>query len=396
MKKVRVISSKSDAHRALICNFLAGDSSKILYEGSSEDIEASKNCLRALKNNKKDLYPKESGSTFRFLIPVVGALGRDVDFHLEGRLSERPLSPLKEELEEKGMTLGDLGDNPYRVFGKLKPGTFRIAGDVSSQFISGLLFALPLLDEDSEIIITGDYQSKSYIDMTLDTLRSYNIEVLEGQKSYKIPGNQVYHRQEDYIVEGDWSNAAFWLVAGCFLEEGMEVENISMNSNQGDRKVIDIIREFGGNVKETKNGFKTKKASLKGITIDARQIPDLIPILSLLGAVAEGQTKIINAERLRLKESDRLEKTLEILEKLGIKTREIKNGLIITGQGGGLFQENTFLSHQDHRLAMTVAIASLNTEGELVLKGSHAVNKSYPSFFEELERMNLDKNLRRI
>lgn len=395
MKSIKIISSKSDVHRALICNFLAEDSIKVHYKGLSEDILATKNCLENLKEKKKDLYPKESGSTFRFLIPVVGALKRKVLFHLEGRLSERPLSPLKEELEKKGMILGKIGENPYSVSGNLRPGIFTLRGDVSSQFISGLLFSLPLLEKDSEIRITGDFQSKAYVDMTVKTLREFNIQIIEEEKTYKIPGNQKYFRSEDYYSEGDWSNAAFWFVAGCFLEEGLEVTGFSNNSLQGDKKILEIIKNFGGVILETEDGFSVKKGKLKGITIDARQIPDLIPILSLLGAVAIGETEIINAERLRLKESDRLKKTIEILKKLGIKTEEKENGFIIFGNGGKKFKNNTFESHADHRLVMTVAIASINTEGVSKLKSSQAVNKSYPSFFEELEALGLDENLKR-
>lgn len=393
MRNIKAITSKSDAHRALICAALSDNECEVLMDTTSDDIEATKRCLNNIKCGKKELYCGESGSTFRFLIPVVAALGIEVYFYPEGRLPERPLSPLYEELEKHGCSLSPKGSVPFIVKGKLEPGTYKISGNVSSQFISGLLFALPLLNGDSSIIVEGSIQSEDYINMTINTMKRFGVGVVTTESGYFVKGNQKYTAPKIYKVEGDWSNAAFFLVAGAFTEDGITVSGLKRDSVQGDKKIVDILKKFGADVTIEENSVTVRPGCLKGIDIDGSQIPDMVPALSVLGAGAGGKTKIYNAGRLRIKESDRLKTIRETLENLGGKVQESEDGLIIEGtkrlKGGNV------LSHNDHRIAMMAATASIISDGKVRIKDADAVNKSYPDFFKHMNMTGLDKNLER-
>lgn len=409
MIRVTIIPSKSDAHRALICAALSDSPCEVVCPRTSRDIEATKQCLATLLDapdgRTADLRCGESGSTFRFLLPIVGALGKAACFHPEGRLAARPLSPLYQELVRGGMTLSPEGTVPFFASGQLYPGTYTIPGSVSSQFVSGLLFALPLLPSESVLRVEGGLQSAGYVRMTENTIRKFGVRILEKQEGnalvFRIPGGQRYRGPAVYRVEGDWSNAAFWLAAGVLGKEAVAVDGLSMETAQGDRAVVPILRAFGGKIEETEEGpggayrvtALPSRGNLHGVRIDARDIPDLVPVLALTASLAEGETRIEHAERLRLKESDRLKTTAALLNGLGAEVEERPDGLRITGRkelsGGDADGAG------DHRIVMTAAAASVAALSPVHIHGSGAAAKSYPGFFEEWERAGLAGNLTR-
>ena len=340
------------------------------------------------------MYCGESGSTLRFLLPLMGALGHQAEFHMEGRLPQRPLSPLYEELEAHGCTLSPQGQVPLTIEGQLQPGTYRLPGNVSSQYISGLLFALPLLDGDSEILLTSTLESTPYVDMTIKTLSHFGIRIEKTSGGYAVRGNQTYAAPKEYMVEGDWSNACFFLAAGAITEGGVTVSGLNPDSLQGDKAILDILQEMGATVSTGPAGITVQPGEgLCGITIDASQIPDMVPILSVLGLVASGTTEIRNAGRLRIKESDRLSAITMTLTALGGQVEELPDGLRI--KGGRRLTGATIDSHNDHRIAMMAAIASLICDGKVTIGHAEAVEKSYPDFFDILREAGLDENIER-
>jgi len=400
---VRAIPSKSQAHRALICAALADKPTTIECEGGSDDITATADCLSALgaeikresgvyivhpiKSETNDIAALdcgESGSTFRFMLPIAGALGRKVSFILKGRLPERPLSPLYEELVRHGAQLSPQGSVPFLAEGKLAPGPYSLNAGVSSQFISGLLFALPLLDDDSELQLTGQAESFPYIELTLAMLEIFGIKTEFKNDIFFIPGGQTYRSPGKAQVEGDWSNAAFWLSAGAVGKGSVTCTGLDFKSRQGDRAILDILTRFGAriDVKENASAVTVSGGKLRGIEIDARDIPDLVPVLSVVAASAEGTTVIRNAGRLRTKESDRLAAVSDILRGLGADADETEDGLVI--RGGKAFKAGKVSSCGDHRIAMAAAIAATVCAGSVVIQGAQAVNKSYPGFFDDL------------
>lgn len=432
-KSIRIIPSKSDAHRAFICSALSVLQSRnsstletslcrteednfkgIICEESSEDIEATKSCLIEMLSSEADsvgvnLYCGESGSTLRFLLPIVGALGIRGIFHPEGRLSKRPLSPFDDELKKHGMRISEPGSIPLISEGKLIPGKFNIPGNISSQFVSGLLFALPILDGDSEIIVEGELESAPYVDMTIKTLKAFGITIKEfgenPSKRFIVEGNQAYIHPEKYVVEGDWSNAAFWLAMGAIGKSPIRVEGLNMESLQGDKSIIDVLKRFGVEINIGSTSSLDEKSEgdtfievlpsrekMKGIIWDAKESPDLVPVVSVLGAMSKGTTKIINAKRLRMKESDRLHSIHVNLRAMGIKVDELEDGLII--HGATSIKGCEVESHGDHRLAMaTAALSVCQSEGgasKIRLIGHSAVNKSYPAFFRIMSDLELD------
>ena len=413
MRQIEIIPSKSDAHRAMICQALSrltsGRSCEIHCEGTSRDIEATQKCMAALLSGEEAMYCGESGSTLRFLLPVMGALGHRASFYGEGRLPQRPLSPLYEQLESHGCVLTPKGSVPLTISGQLKPGNFTLPGDVSSQYISGLLFALPLLKGGSRIVITGSLQSQGYVDMTLRTMKAFGVEILPEENGYTVPGGQPYQAPDRYLVEGDWSNGCFWLAAGAFTEGGICVRGLDTASLQRDKEILFLLKNFGANVKIEEKGVCVSPGKLKGIEIDASQIPDMVPILAVIACGAEGNTVIRNAGRLRAKESDRLTSVAQVLSGLGASIEELEDGLVISGRTAcGCGRKEADRNPQsfplkggradswnDHRIAMMAAIASLLCREKVVLTGSDAVQKSYPGFFEDLKKLGLEHNLER-
>ncbi|MGN0701906.1 MAG: 3-phosphoshikimate 1-carboxyvinyltransferase [Lentihominibacter sp.] len=392
---VKAIPSKSAAHRLMIAAGLSGLSLEGRADGLSQDISATKDCLEVLLGEAeiKEMNCRESGSTLRFMVPVAAALGGCSRFTAEGRLPERPIEPLKLQLEAHGCTMSPRGENPIRVEGKLQAGMYEIPGDVSSQYVTGLLMALPLCSGDSEIVIDGILQSRPYVNMTLDTLAKAGVAVHEElragagdseriQTVFRVPGNQKYCLPEKYIdnIEGDWSNGAFWLVMDAVSRirapkksEGIEFAGIEClgldgESAQGDKAICRWL-----SITDTD----------EAVDIDVADIPDLVPILSVLASARKkgAVTRIVNARRLRYKESDRLKAVSEVMNGLGADIDELEDALIIRGVetlAGG-----TADGYNDHRIVMMAAAAACISRGDVVIKGCEAVNKSYPKFFED-------------
>ena len=406
--KVNIPPSKSMAHRAVIAAALSEGECIVSNIVMSDDISATLGGLRALgykfSYNQKlkrvkfnagrrkltgseiEIDCGESGSTLRFLIPIALLTGKDIKFICHGRLLQRPMKPYFDMFEKCGI-IYEKGSDYIRTKGKLEPGVFMIAGNISSQFISGLLFALPLLDNDSEIVITASPESTGYIDMTLDTLNRFGIRVKNrSYLRYVISGNQSY-KTKDIVVEGDYSQAAFFLTAGAI---GCDVECLGLpeHSLQGDREIIDIIERAGGIIEKTVEGIKAKHTSnMHGITVDARNIPDLIPAVAVMLSFCKGESKIINAGRLRMKESDRLAAICDELSQLGIDIQE--GGDYIKINGAQTAHCQTVSARSDHRIAMALAIAACRCEGDevLILGALSAVKKSYPDFFDVYKKL---------
>lgn len=397
--KIKAITSKSVAHRLLICSAFADAPTRILCEETNKDIEATAACLSALGANIQrnapyyDVIPVspenitrgatlpcgESGSTLRFLLPIAAALGADCSFLLEGRLADRPLSPLREELESHGVSIS--GKNPLSISGKLCGREFSIDGSVSSQFVSGLLFALTLLENEATLTVTGKIESAPYIDITCYSLSLFGAPVQKNENKFTV-GARSHLISPSYLeAEGDWSNAAFPLALGVLGGE-VEVCGLNPDSAQGDKAIIDILLRFGADISVSDNGsYIARRSNLKGIDIDASQIPDLVPVLATVASVAEGKTRIYGASRLRLKESDRLFTVSDMLRRLGANIEENDDGLTI--EGVRALRGGSVSSYNDHRIAMSAAVAASVCESAVEIDGAEAVNKSYPTFWED-------------
>lgn len=375
--EITPIPSKSQAHRLLILAAFADEPTELLCSETNRDIEATVDCLNALGADirrtdtgyavqpvrtlpeKATLNCCESGSTLRFLLPVAGALGVDTTFLLEGRLPQRPLSPMWEEMERMGCSLSRPTLNTIHCAGKLRPGHYAIDGGVSSQYITGFLLALSLLDAPSTLEITGKLESAPYVDLTKDALRRFGADPEHpGQNRLRSPGNLT--------VEADWSNAAFFLAANA-LGSKLTIQGLNPNSAQGDRAAAALL----------------PKLVKKVVTIDASDIPDLVPILSVAAACFRGAA-FTNIHRLRLKESDRVASVIAMLEALGGRAEADDNTLRVFGTGlvGG-----TVDSVNDHRIAMSAAIAATRCREPVTILGAQCVQKSYPKFFDEYRRL---------
>lgn len=396
--KIEAIPSKSHAHRLLICASLADKPTVIRCTKSNDDIDATVRCLCSLGADIKydgeyfHVFPikhpvsgasldcGESGSTFRFMLPVVSALGVPAKFLLSGRLPERPLSPLYEEMLAHGAVMSQMGTNPFEISGTIGGGIYSFAGNISSQFTTGLLLALPMTGSNSEIRLSGKIESRPYIDMTLDAVSRFGITVNESDGVFKIKAGK-FTSPGISAAEGDWSNAAFMLACGALSEAGTVVTGLDCNSTQGDRRIVDILAQFGAECSFDKDSVSVRGSKLHGIEIDAADIPDLVPVLSVVAAAADGTTVIKNCARLRLKESDRLLTVSTFLSDLGADIRIDGDSLIINGKDklcGGEIS-----SYGDHRIAMSAAVASVICENPVVIDRSEAVSKSYPTFFDD-------------
>ena len=400
-----VIASKSQAHRVLICAALADGPTRIECNSQSQDIRATARCIEALGAHVEfhtggmDVNPipralestdlptldcGESGSTLRFMLPLVGALGRKCAFTGQGLLASRPLSPLYEQLAQHGMVMTPVGAFPLRCGGALRSGRYEIAGNVSSQFITGLLIALPLLNGDSEIAIPGRLESEPYVNMTLDALAQFGIRIARANgndRVYHVAGGQRVTTPGQVRIEGDWSSAAFWLAAGALGGVGVECAPLNANSTQGDRAIVDILERFGAGVERCPGAVRVHPATLGGIELDAADIPDLVPIVAVVAGAARGVTRITSISRLRLKESDRVASVLSMMRALGVEAYEQGGILIIRGRGtllGGVVD-----AFNDHRIAMAASIAGSAARTPVTVLGAQACAKSYPGFFEK-------------
>lgn len=389
--------SKSAAHRAIICAALARGNSLISPFVPSDDMDATIGAVRALGakitrtetgllidgtdtfcNIMSNIDCLESGSTLRFLIPVVAISGKCITFTGRGRLPFRPIGPYLDCLPKAGVQCETSGGLPLKISGELMPGEFTLPGDVSSQFVTGLLLAAPLLCGDSVIKLSSPLQSAGYVDLTIDIMRHFGADISCNLESYFVKGNQKY-TPCNYNTEGDWSQAAFWLCAGAL---GAKIHCLGLNtaSKQGDRKVTEILRRFGADVECGADYVSASGEKLRGCEIDALQIPDLVPPLAAVAAVSEGRTVIKGAARLRIKESDRLQSLTRGLNALGARIFQTDDGLIIDGvnelQGGVASGCN------DHRIVMALSIAATRCKGSVTITGCECINKSYPEFFE--------------
>ena len=385
---ITVIPSKSQAHRLLICAAFANNESTLICPEINRDIEATVDCLNALGASitrtdsgycvspmgkapaSATLNCCESGSTLRFMLPIVGALGVDATFQMAGRLPQRPLSPLWEEMERMGCTLTRPAADTLRCTGKLRPGVYTIDGGVSSQFITGLLFAAALMKGPSQIQIIGKLESAPYVTMTQNAMAAFGVH----SDGFKVSGNEDFHTPGLVHVEGDWSNGAFLLAANA-LGSALNIRGLDPNSPQGDRAAASLLKQLEEN-----------------IVIDASDIPDLVPILSIVAGAKNGAV-FTNIQRLRIKESDRVASTIAMVEALGGRAWATEDTLTVCGTG---YRGGTVDAQNDHRIAMSAAIAATVCTEPVTVLGAEAVKKSYPKFWDEYARLggNYEQYLR--
>jgi len=395
---IKTPPSKSLSHRAIICASLCRDGNESIIDNVilSEDIKATIDGMKELgadikivengnetysihvrrkkiTTNKATINCRESGSTLRFLIPIGLILSEECTFTGSGKLVERPLDIYYKIFEEQKIKYKtNNGILPLSLSGTLKGGNYEVSGNISSQFISGLLFALPLTNEDSTIKITDTMESKGYVDLTLEILDKFNINIEnKNYEEFKIKGNSEY-KSTNYTVEGDLSQAAFFLVAKE-IGNNINCTGININTMQGDKEILNIIKKYSSIEMDNK----------EEIIIDASQIPDLVPILTVLASLKNGKTtRIVKAERLRIKESDRLKAISSEMNKIGADITELPDGLLIKGLSN-LKGDARVDSWNDHRIAMSLAIAATKCEKEIILDNYTAVNKSYPLFWND-------------
>lgn len=397
--------SKSQAHRLLICAALGADHCLLACGALNDDLAATMNCLNALgadivyREGVFDISPikqkkgsvldcGESGSTLRFLLSVAAVLGADATFIGKGKLPQRPNSALYEVLSAHGINIVRCSDDaelPLKCTGVLQAGKYVLSGSLSSQYLTGLLLALPLAAGDSVVRITGTLASASYIDMTLDAVRTAGIKINCTGQEYHINGRQRYALPLNLRVEGDWSAAAFWIVAGVIGKRPITVSGMNLNSLQGDRCVIDYLRMMGAFIEETSEGVVAMPSQLFGAELDCMDTPDLVPILSVAAAVADGNTLFTNVGRLRFKESDRLSAMKSTLESFGISSQVGDDTFIV--HGGRAVACSPIDCYGDHRIAMSAAILSTVADGITTLHGVECVAKSYPHFFDDFAKL---------
>ena len=382
---INIPASKSCAHRAIICAALADGVSRLSGVTMSNDIQATINSMsafgaefdidgenitvRGIRNIPANAVTdcNESGSTLRFVIPIAAALGISTEFIGRGRLPQRPIDIYVRELSKNGIDFNYNNTMPFSISGKLRNGRYEVEGNVSSQFITGLLFALPMLDGDSEIVLTSHLESRPYVDITIDILRKYGIDISAAENGFHIKGNQKY-KPHDEKIEGDYSQAAFFFVANA-INSQVNVNNLRTDSFQGDKKILDIISDMCYN------------DSITSFSVDCSDIPDLVPVLTVLAAYGNAPSRIYNAERLKIKESNRLESAAAMINSLGGNAQVTDDGIVITPAGG--LRGGTVDSFGDHRIVMSAAVAALGCKGDVIIKGAQAAEKSYPEFFRD-------------
>lgn len=395
------VASKSLSHRALIAAGLAFGESVVDNLLDCDDLTATKNALEAigvriqgntitggkLQAKATSIDAMESGSTLRFMIPLALLLDTPIVFTGRKRLTQRPLDVyqtlFQDRVHYQPLSVNTL---PLRVEGPLKSGTFTLPGNVSSQFISGLLFALPLLKGTSTIALSTPLESKGYVDLTLDTLKTFGIDIKTKHNLYIVPGSQAY-KPQTMRIEGDFSQAAFFMVAGL-LNGDIKLKGLNPNSKQGDKTIVEIITKMGGKINYNHDAayYHISKSKTKGIRIDLAQIPDLGPILMVLAALSKGVTTFTSIKRLRLKESDRAHVMIDILSKFGIKTTLEDDTLKVYGSNQ-LKGQQSFKSYDDHRIVMALSVAALKADGPITILDADAINKSYPEFFNDYQAL---------
>ena len=396
--------SKAYTHRMLIAASLSNGPSKIFNPLLSDDTQATLEAVKALgaetelhenywtihgqetlKTPDQPIDCRESGSTLRFMIPVAALAPGHSTFLFGASFERRPVAPLLESLKELGVESTIQRNNSSVMVrgGGIRGGKTSIRGDISSQFISGLLFACPKANEDTEIAVTTKLESKGYVEMTFEVLVEHGLEgaVNPELSCLWIPSNQSY-RPCDHTVPGDFSSAAFLLAAAAVTSSRVTVKNLEYQTAQGDRAIVSILEEMGAAVKIRDNSVEVDGGQLVGVDIDAKDIPDLVPVCAVLACYAEGRSEIYNAKRLRYKESDRLDSISTELKKMGADIIVNEDGLTINGSSG--LHGATIDPHNDHRIAMACAVAALGAVGETKIQNVECINKSYPQFFSDL------------
>lgn len=402
--EVVIPPSKSVAHRAIICAALAGGESTITPVSESKDMVATISAVELLgatahrsgdtlsvngckASDSTDTVTVdciESGSTLRFLIPIAAALGGNYSFVGSGRLPTRPIDCYTTLLQEHGVKVDYSGTLPFNFSGKLTPGKFELPGNVSSQYITGLLLALPLLEGDSEIVLTTRLESSGYIDITTKVMAEFGVRVAKTETGWSVKGGQSYSPRT-YSVESDWSQGAFFLCAGA-IGGDITVKGLSLDSLQGDKAVLDILRNMGADITETENGLVCKKAPLHAYDFDAREVPDIVPVLATTALFCTGTTHITGCERLRIKESDRLVSTNDMLLSFGGCSEIQGDSLVVTGTD--TFSEYRKVNgFNDHRIVMSACVAAAFASGETLITDKDSVNKSYPNFYEHYTKL---------
>lgn len=406
--RIAAIPSKSDAHRVLICAALADRPTAFALPARSADIDATVACLRALSaditladgrcavtpvaanapslgNFIPTLDCGECGTTLRFLLPVAAALGGAYTFHGHGRLPARPIGDLLTVMAQHGVT-ASAPSLPLTLSGRLTAGEFALPGNVSSQYISGLLLALPRLDGPSRIRLTTPPESTGYIDMTRRTMARFGVTVADTADGFAWDGGQAYRAPAALQVEGDWSNAAFWLAAGAVAKTGgVTMTGLDADSAQGDRAILPLLTRFGASVTQDGGAVTVCGGDLHGIDIDMRDIPDLLPPLAVVAAAANGTTRLYNAARVRLKECDRLRAMAALLTALGGRVEEREDELLI--HGGAPLTGGAVDGCNDHRIVMAAALAATLAAAPVTVSDSEAVAKSYPAFFNDYQQL---------
>ena len=399
---IRPPSSKSLAHRAIIGALLARDRMNINNIYYSDDIYATINAAKAFgasiyQRNSSilltstsafldkniEINANESASTLRFLVPIVAALGINCRFVGRESLSRRPIAPILHCMEGKGVTFSGYQGLPLSIRGKLLPGRFSIEGNVSSQFISGLLFALPLLDGDSDIVITSHIESYQYIQMTLDVLKQFQISIQKKPYGFSIKGNQRY-KACSFLVEPDWSQAANFIVAAA-LGSKIRVRGLNLGSVQGDQAILNILDSFGYSIKLSNGTVQVLPGKIKAVDVDVSQCPDLLPILAVIASFANGNVFLYGANRLRFKESDRLKATANALNSIGADIKELNDALLV--RPVPFFKGGVAESYGDHRIVMALTMCAARSKEPIFISNYLGVNKSYPTFFDDFRRI---------
>lgn len=400
--RVTVPPSKSAAHRMLLCAALSDGLQEIRPVCHSEDIDVTLGAARALGaeiTETKDCFlvrgisqsriPTEpvtidcgeSGSTLRFLIPIAAALGINATFIGHGRLPNRPIGELTDLLRANGVTCS--GDRlPLTIRGKLTAGDYRISGNISSQYLTGILLALPLVEGATSVTLTTPLESAGYIDMTVEAMAQFGVTCQRSGATYTVSGRYAPHNGR---IEGDWSQACFFLAAAA-LGGRLEIDGLTADSAQGDRTATEHFAGFGLRITQQDGILSVEKTKqLTAVEIDCSQIPDMVPALAVTAALAEGDTRLYGAGRLRIKESDRIKTTLAGLRAMGIAADELEDGMII--HGGTKPHGATVDGAGDHRIVMAFSVLAAAAEGDTVITGFSAINKSYPTFFEDYESL---------
>ena len=396
--EVTVPPSKSAAHRNIICAALANGKSVLKPACHSEDIDATIEAVKtlgasvlekdgafyvtgidrnAVLGKKITLDCRESGSLLRFIIPIAAALGVNATFIGSGRLPERPITDLTDILSANGVECS--GDKlPLTIKGKLRANEYPVSGNISSQYLTGLLFAIGLNGGSAKL--TTPLESAGYIDLTIKIMSAFGVDITENNGVYTSCGD---YKPTDSIIEGDWSQACFFLSAAA-LGGNITLNGLDLSSTQGDKSVMELYKSFGATVNTSNNLVLCKSGNLNAIEIDCSQIPDAVPALAVVAAMARGKTKIYGGERLRIKETDRIKTVVDGLTAMGIEVEELPDGMIITG---GSPKGGRVIGTGDHRIVMAFAVLAAYAKGETVIEGYTAVNKSYPTFFKDFKSL---------